>query len=201
MKSDHSTTRTPVPSAPNLISLTTEPKFAIGQRAILIQTPAGNVLWDCITVLDSDTIDWINSLGGLVAIVISHPHYYSTHLLWAETFKCPVYISRDDEDFLSRKDVSGARKFLEVGTTEVKIPGKDGKDTGVKAVKLGGHFPGSLVCLTEKKLLIADTLMTTPSGIGNWKDKGRPKGMNSFAFMWSIPNVSFDYRVARPARL
>jgi hypothetical protein len=59
-------------------SLWTEPKFAIGQRAILIKTPLGNILWDCITYLDRETVEWINELGGLAAIVISHPHYYTT---------------------------------------------------------------------------------------------------------------------------
>ena len=59
-------------------SIWTEPKFGIGQRAILIRTPHGNILWDCITFLDEETTKWINDLGGLDAIVISHPHYYST---------------------------------------------------------------------------------------------------------------------------
>lgn len=59
-------------------SIWTEPKFAIGQRAILIRTPHGNILWDCITLIDGETVEWINSLGGLGAIVISHPHYYTT---------------------------------------------------------------------------------------------------------------------------
>lgn len=35
-------------------SVWTEPKFAIGQRAILISTPLGNILWDCITFLDTE---------------------------------------------------------------------------------------------------------------------------------------------------
>src|ERR1700736_6100924 len=34
-----------------VFSIRTEPKFAIGQRAQLIQTPAGNVLWDCLSLL------------------------------------------------------------------------------------------------------------------------------------------------------
>lgn len=37
-------------------------KFAIGQRAILIQTPSGNVLWDCITLLDQETVDKVIQL-------------------------------------------------------------------------------------------------------------------------------------------
>jgi hypothetical protein len=61
-------------------SIWTEPKFAIGQRAVLIKTTQGNVLWDCITFLDVETVEWINGMGGLAAIVISHPHYYTTHL-------------------------------------------------------------------------------------------------------------------------
>lgn len=70
-----------------------------------------------------------------------------------------------------------------------------GEGTGVVILKLGGHFPGSLVALAHKRLLIADTLVTTPSGRGNWSigadggKKGRPPGMNTYAFMWSIPNM------------
>lgn len=59
-------------------SVRTEPAFAIAQRAILIHTPQGNVLWDCLTYIDDETVTYIKSLGGLSAIVISHPHYYST---------------------------------------------------------------------------------------------------------------------------
>src|ERR1051325_5386848 len=33
-----------------------EPHFAIGQRAVLIETPNGNVLWDSIAFLDEATI-------------------------------------------------------------------------------------------------------------------------------------------------
>lgn len=61
-------------------SIWTEPKFAIGQRAVLVKTDVGNVLWDCISFLDAETIEKINGMGGLAAIVISHPHYYTTHL-------------------------------------------------------------------------------------------------------------------------
>ena len=51
-----------------------------------------------------------------------------------------------------------------------------------------------MVLLHKDHLLIADTLMTTPAGMANWtvnalgEPRQRPKGANSFAFMWSIPN-------------
>jgi len=63
---------------PDLTGIGTEPAFAIGQRALLVQTPAGNVLWDCITLLDAATIDAVRALGGIRAIAISHPHYYAS---------------------------------------------------------------------------------------------------------------------------
>jgi DNA-directed RNA polymerase subunit RPC12/RpoP len=37
---------------PGLIGIATTPDFAIGQRALLVRTAAGNVLWDCITLID-----------------------------------------------------------------------------------------------------------------------------------------------------
>lgn len=79
-------------------SIFSEPQFAIGQRAIFIQTPQGNILWDCISHLDQATIDFINSRGGLQAIAISHPHFYSSHLQWAKAFDCPVYLASEDRE-------------------------------------------------------------------------------------------------------
>ncbi len=55
-----------------------EPKFAIGQRALLVQTGEGNLLWDCISLIDEATVEGVRALGGISAIAISHPHYYSS---------------------------------------------------------------------------------------------------------------------------
>ena len=167
----------------------TEPKVAIGQRAILIKTPLGNILWDCITLLDDETIAKINDLGGLHGIVISHPHYYSTHVEWARAFKCPVYLAAEDKQWTTQE--SAHQVFVTETEMEVKIKGKP---SGVQVLKLGGHFPGSFVVLYVGRLLIADTLFTTPAGMSNWdidalgNARSRPKGVNSYSFMWSIPN-------------
>src|SRR6516225_1270920 len=69
---------------PHLSSLHTQPKFAIGQRAFLLQLTGGNVLWDCITLLDDATLAAVRSLGGISKIAISHPHYYSTVVEWSQ---------------------------------------------------------------------------------------------------------------------
>ncbi|KAJ9137613.1 Metallo-beta-lactamase family protein [Coniochaeta hoffmannii] len=179
---------TPYPHDPRLISIHTTPKLAIGQRAILLRLPAGkNILWDCLTYLDLPTVARINNLGGLAAIVISHPHYYSAHAEWSRAFGgCPVYTAaRDGEWKVVTSSDSDILLDAEKSTFEVE---------GTKVLQLGGHFPGSLVLLFDGRLLIADTLLTTPSGVGKWtvdavgEERKKPEGLNTFSFMWSVPN-------------
>jgi hypothetical protein len=60
---------------PGVIGIGTEPPFAIGQRALFLRTGRGNVLWDCISLVDAATVTLIGALGGIAAIAISHPHF------------------------------------------------------------------------------------------------------------------------------
>jgi hypothetical protein len=39
------------PEEPSLTGIGTAPKFGIGQRALLVQSPGGNLLWDGITLV------------------------------------------------------------------------------------------------------------------------------------------------------
>src|SRR5688500_7128723 len=55
---------------PGVIGIGSQPSFAIGQRALLVCTPDGNVLWDCISLLDEATVTLIKGLGGLKAFAI-----------------------------------------------------------------------------------------------------------------------------------
>lgn len=140
------------------MSFSTEPKFAIGQRAFLLQTPSGNILWDMIANLDEPTVQKITAQGGLKAIVISHPHYCTTYAEYMKTFKCPIYVGADDQEWLCQKPPSP--------NTFQLIDGPSGThqeiSPGITAIKAGGHFPGSLVLHWEKKLFIADTIVTVP---------------------------------------
>jgi glyoxylase-like metal-dependent hydrolase (beta-lactamase superfamily II) len=175
---------------PHIYSIVTEPKFGIGQRCFLIKTPAGNILWDLITLLDQATTEWIRTQGGVKAIVISHPHYYTTHRWWSSMLHAPVYVSAEDREWLQFPDVGGIYRWIATPTTEI-LP-------GVTAIKVGGHFPGSL-CLHVKsdadnhaRLFIADTLVTVPSGLGPFEGGKPPPGVATYAFMWSIPNMVSD---------
>ncbi|KAG0254752.1 hypothetical protein BG011_005539 [Mortierella polycephala] len=151
----------------NMISIATTPQYAIGQRGILIRTPKGNILWDCITYIDVETIARVKKLGGLKAIVISHPHYYSSLKDWSDAFGgIPVYTHVNDKQWVQRP--ADNHIFWE-GTTLDLLDGE------VKVLCPGGHFDGSSLLLWNKNLLVADTMMVAAS-------------RKSVSFMYSFPN-------------
>jgi glyoxylase-like metal-dependent hydrolase (beta-lactamase superfamily II) len=117
---------------PGLASIVTEPKLAIGQRAHLIQTPGGNVLWDCITLIDDETVAAVRERGGISAIAISHPHYYSTMVEWAHAFYAPVYLHAADREWVMRPDPS--IRYWEGETHPLW--------DGLTLVRGGGHYEG-----------------------------------------------------------
>ena len=120
---------------PGLTGIGTHPDFAIGQRALLVQTPEGNVLWDCITLLDEPTIAVVEKLGGIHAIAISHPHYYASMVAWSQVFDAPIYIHADDEQWVMRPYPN-----VVPWTGETHALGE-----GVTLIRCGGHFAGGQV--------------------------------------------------------
>src|SRR4051794_15102839 len=90
---------------PGLISIGVEPHFAIGQRAFLVRTGSGNVLWDCLPLLDEAVVEMIKALGGLSAIAISHPHYYAAMVEWSRALGgVPIYLHAADRQWIMHPD-------------------------------------------------------------------------------------------------
>src|SRR5947199_9217300 len=89
--------------APQLLGIATEPEFAIGQLALLLQSPGGNLLWDCITLLDEETVAAVGARGGIRAIAISHPHYYSAMVEWADQFDAQIFLHAKDRQWVMRE--------------------------------------------------------------------------------------------------
>lgn len=118
-----------------LLGIGTEPGFAIGQRALLIETPQGNVLWDCISLLDETTLMAIKALGGISAIAISHPHFYSAMVEWSHAFGAPVYLHALNRPWVMRPDAN--THFWD--EEQLLLPGD------LTLVHCGGHFPGAAV--------------------------------------------------------
>lgn len=120
---------------PGLHAFRTHPQFAIGQRALLVRSDGGNILWDCITLIDDATVATIGELGGIAAIAISHPHYYTTMAEWARTFDAPVYLHAADREWVVRPD---SRLHFWEGETLVL-------HDGLTLIRCGGHFEGATV--------------------------------------------------------
>jgi hypothetical protein len=157
---------------PGLTGIGTEPAFAIGQRALLLQTPAGNLLWDCVTLLDAATIAAVRQRGGVAAIAISHPHFYSAMVEWSRAFDAPVHLHETDRSWVMRPDP--ALRFW--SGDSLLLPG------GVTLHRLGGHFPGATVChwpagaSGRGALLTGDTLQVV-------------QDRRYVSFMYSYPNL------------
>lgn len=121
---------------PGLTSIGTVPQFAIGQRSLLVQTPAGNVLWDCQSYLDEPTVAAVRERGGVQAIAISHPHFYGINIEWSEAFGgAPVYIHAADRQWVMRPS---SNVVLWEGKTAEPVP-------GLTLINLPGNFDGAAV--------------------------------------------------------
>jgi hypothetical protein len=121
---------------PGLLAIVTQPSFAIGQRALLVRTPHGNILWDCLSLCDAATVEIINGLGGLVGVAISHPHYYTMMVEWSRAFGgIPIHLHEADREWVMRDDPALAFWSSEKKTL---LP-------GLTLIRCGGHFPGGAV--------------------------------------------------------
>jgi hypothetical protein len=89
-----------------VVGVGADPPTAIGQRALLVQAPGGNVLFDMITYLDDDLVAQLQELGGVSAIAVSHPHFYGSMVEFAHAFDAPVYIHEADRQWVARPDDS-----------------------------------------------------------------------------------------------
>jgi hypothetical protein len=118
-----------------LTGIGTTPSFAIGQRALLVESGSGNVLWDCISLLDAEIEAAVEARGGLATIAISHPHYYSSLVEWARAFGAQVLLHADDREWVMRPD---ERVVFWDGDAHVL-------GDGLTLLRLGGHFAGGTV--------------------------------------------------------
>ena len=122
--------------APGLEGIGMEPPFAIGQRALLVRTAGGNIMWDCIPLVDEPVVEAVRALGGVQAIAISHPHYYSGMIEWSEALGgVPVHLHATDQRWIMRPDP--AIRLWQGDTLELA--------PGVTLVRCGGHFDGATV--------------------------------------------------------
>jgi glyoxylase-like metal-dependent hydrolase (beta-lactamase superfamily II) len=168
-----------------VLSIGVEPHFAIGQRALLAETPGGNVLWDCVSLVNDETVAALKARGELKAIALSHPHYYSVIVEWSRAFGgIPIYIHADDRKWVMRPDP--AIVFWE-GETKSILP-------DLTLIRCAGHFEGGTVCHWKRKnkpnvLLAGDILQVV-------MDRKHVSFMYSYPNLWPL-NARAVKRIAR----
>ena len=153
---------------PGLLGLGMEPRFAIGQRALLVE----RLLWDCLPLLDDRIGAAVEERGGIETIAVSHPHYYSTMVEWAERFDARVLLHEADRRWVMR----GSPRVEHWSGERLEL------SPALELHRLGGHFAGGTVCLWRDGadgrgvLLSGDIVQVV--GDRDW-----------VSFMWSYPNL------------
>jgi glyoxylase-like metal-dependent hydrolase (beta-lactamase superfamily II) len=157
---------------PGLVGVGVTPSLGIGQRALLVRTAKGNVLWDCVGYIDDAAVDAIRLRGGISGIAFSHPHFYGAMVEWSQAFGgAPIYIPLADREWVQRVDPA-----------IVTWRGTRDLSPGVTLVQCGGHFEGSAVlhwtegAAGRGALLVGDTITVVPD-------------VRFVSFMRSYPNL------------
>jgi glyoxylase-like metal-dependent hydrolase (beta-lactamase superfamily II) len=165
LRRDH---RNEIRAEDDLTGVGVEPSFAIGQRALLVPLGDRCLMWDCVPLMDDAAVAEVERRGGLAAIAISHPHYYSGMVEWAHRFDCPVLLHAADAEWVMRPDPA-----VELWEGETRALGD-----GLTLIRCGGHFAGGAVLHHARAdaLLCGDIVQVIP-------DRGH------VGFMYSYPNL------------
>ncbi len=157
---------------PGLLGIGMKPDFSAGHRALVVQTDAGNVMWDCVALIDEEGVAAVQRLGGLAALALSHPHFYGAMAEWSRAFgSVPIYVHAEDREWVTHPDP--AIVYWE-GPTQ-SLPG------GITLINCGGHFDGAAVlhwpagAEGRGVLLTGDPISVTPD--------------RHVTFMYAYPNL------------
>ena len=157
---------------PRLVGVGVDPSLGIGQRALLVRTPDGNILWDCVGYIDDAAVEAVRAWGGLRAIAMSHPHFYGACVEWSRALGgARIYVPEADRAWVQYADPavtywSGSIELVR----------------GVTLVQCGGHFEGSAVLHWSAgadgraALLVGDSITVVPD-------------VRFVSFMRSYPNL------------
>ncbi|MFJ3392651.1 MBL fold metallo-hydrolase [Leifsonia aquatica] len=139
---------------PDLYGLRSEPQVGIGQQALLLRTPDGNLLWDPTGYVDEAAAAAVQDLGGATVIATSHPHMFGAQTTWSRMLgDIPVLVNEADRHWVQRESPS-----IETWSGEREVL------PGVLLRTVGGHFPGSAVVHWDRGVVLSgDTIFPGPS--------------------------------------
>lgn len=117
-----------------LLAIGIEGSFAIPQRALLLPTDAGNILWECISLVTDEAVAALRAAGGVDRIIISHPHFYSAMVAWSEALGgVPILLHGADRGFIQRDSA----RIEHWQGDQLRLSAE------VTLIRCGGHFEGS----------------------------------------------------------
>ena len=118
----------------DLLGVGVAPAFAIPQRALHLQTDAGNILWDCTSLVTPAAVAALADRGGVDLIAISHPHFYSSMVEWSDALGgVPILLHAADRDWVQRTSPNVQHWSGDVHRLSATVA----------LHHLPGHFPGS----------------------------------------------------------
>lgn len=117
-----------------LLAFALPSEFAIPQRALLLPTDAGNILWECVSLVTAEAVEALKARGGVDLIAISHPHFYSAMVEWSDALGgVPILLHEADRQWVMRPAPQ-----VEFWHGDVKR-----LSDAVTLIRCGGHFAGS----------------------------------------------------------
>lgn len=156
-----------------LLGLGLAPGFAINQRAVFIETDAGNILWEALSLVTDEAVAALKARGGVDLIAVSHPHFYASMVEWSEALGgVPIVLHGADREWVLRP--SDRIRFWD-GDELTLSP-------DVTLIRCGGHFEGSTALHWRGGprgggvLLSGDALQVVPD-------------RRHVSFMYSYPNL------------
>ena len=120
---------------PDLWGMRADPQVGIGQQTMVVRTPEGTFLFDCIGYIDDEAVKFVRSLGPTLAVGASHPHMYGVQTEWAKALgDVPVLVAERDHEWVRRRD-----PLVELYDERREIA------PGLTLHRVGGHFRGQAV--------------------------------------------------------
>jgi glyoxylase-like metal-dependent hydrolase (beta-lactamase superfamily II) len=156
-----------------LLALAMAGEVGFLQRALLLPTAAGNILWECLSLVTDEALARLREHGGVDRIVISHPHFYASMVQWSDALGgVPILLHAADRPWVQRHS-----RHIEHWRGDMLRLGDE-----VTLVRTGGHFAGST----------ALHWATGPRGRGALFVGDCPQvaqNRRSVSFMYSYPNL------------
>ncbi len=151
-----------------------EPAFAINQRAFVLPTGAGNILWECLSLVTDEAVAAIKAQGGVDRIIISHPHFYTAMVEWSEACGgVPILLHEADRQWVMRPSPN-----IQFWSGDALRLSDD-----VTLIRCGGHFDGS-TALHWKGVARPDGALFPGDALQVVQDR------RHVAFMYSYPNIT-----------